>query len=155
MEHTVADTAKLSIEFGILIMFFASYGCSFIGDDFSTASFRAAWAIQWIPCIFLLVGLPFLPESPRWLAKVGRTDQAIDILARIQAGGDTQDPRVVAEWEEIVTTLEAEQRAEPGWRKYVKNGMWKRTFAGVSVQAVSSSLIPSCERKLTGCSGNN
>ena len=149
-------------------------GCSFIPG---TNSFRTAWAIQFIPCVFLLAGLPFLPRSPRWLAKVGRVDEAIEILARIQAGGDVNDPLVVAEWEEITTILAAERgkkspglpsvrrllswcfwaypdvflyrfpirkrnidsqfwaAGQQGWRRFVKNGMWKRTFAGMSVQA--------------------
>ena len=125
---------QLAIEFGILIMYFVGYGtlrltssirapltagiasclvrtdlssgCSFIAG---TNSFRTAWAIQFVPCVFLLAGLPFLPRSPRWLAKVGRVDEAIEILARIQAGGDVNDPLVVAEWEEITTILAAER----------------------------------------------
>ena len=36
-------------------------------------------------------------------------DEAIEILARIQAGGDVNDPLVVAEWEEITTILAAER----------------------------------------------
>lgn len=87
-----------------------SLGCSFIAG---TNSFRTAWAIQFIPCVFLLAGLPFLPRSPRWLAKVGRVDEAIEILARIQAGGDMNDPLVVAEWEEITTILAAERGKDP------------------------------------------
>ena len=87
-----------------------SLGCSFIAG---TKSFRTAWAIQFIPCVFLLAGLPFLPRSPRWLAKVGRVDEAIEILARIQAGGDLNDPLVVAEWEEITTILAAERGKNP------------------------------------------
>lgn len=124
---------QLAIEIGILIMYFIGYGCSFIPGE--TASFRVAWGIQWVPCIVLLIGLPFLPRSPRWLAKVGRTEEAVTILANIQAGGDKTDPYVVAEWEEITTVLAAEREALPGWRRFVKNGMWRRTFAGFSVQA--------------------
>jgi hypothetical protein len=55
-------------------------------------------------------------------------------LADIQAGGNVDDPTVVAEWDEITTTLAAERSALPGWRKFVYNGMWKRTIAGFSVQ---------------------
>ena len=83
-----------------------SIGCSFIAG---TGSFRTAWAIQFIPCGFNLDCLPFFPRSPRWLAKVGRVDEAVEILARIQAGGDVNDPLVVAEWEEITTILAAER----------------------------------------------
>lgn len=42
---------------------------------------------------------------------------------------------MIAEWEEIVTVREAERNAPPGLAKWYKNGMWKRTFAGASVQA--------------------
>ncbi|KAJ9647634.1 hypothetical protein H2204_000264 [Knufia peltigerae] len=122
---------QLAIEWGIFIMYFIGYGCSFIDGP---ASFRTAWGIQFVPCVFLMCGLPFLPRSPRWLAKVDRGDEAIRILAKIQAGGKINDPLVVAEWEEITETLVAERLAPAGWRKFVVNGMWKRTLAGFTVQ---------------------
>lgn len=122
---------QLAIEWGILIMYFVGYGCSFIAGP---ASFRTAWGIQFVPCVFLLIGLPFLPRSPRWLAKKDRTEEAITTLANIQAHGDVNDPLVVAEWEDITTTLAAERLAPKGWRKFILNGMWKRTVAGFTVQ---------------------
>ncbi|KAK4504288.1 hypothetical protein PRZ48_005204 [Zasmidium cellare] len=122
---------QLAIEWGILIMYFVGYGCSFIPGS---ASFRTAWGIQFVPSFFLIIGLPFLPESPRWLAKKDRGEEAIEILAKIQAGGNVDDPLVVAEWEEITMTLAAERAALKGWRRYVYNGMWKRTLAGFTVQ---------------------
>ncbi len=82
-----------------------------------------------------MIGLPFLPRSPRWLAKVGREKEAIHVLAAIQANGNIDDPLVVAEWDEITTTLAAEREGQKGWRRFFRNSMWKRTFAGVSVQA--------------------
>lgn len=126
---------QLAIEWGILIMYFIGYGCSFIGNDNSTASFRTAWGIQFIPCVLFMIGLPFLPESPRWLAKVDRNEEALHILANIQSGGNLEDPYVKAEYEEIITVLRAERQAPKAWRKFVYNGMWKRTLAGFSVQA--------------------
>jgi MFS family permease len=123
---------QLAIEFGILIMYFIGYACASIEGD---ASFRTAWGTQFIPCVMLIIGLPFLPRSPRWLAKVGRDKEAIETLANIQAGGNVEDPLVIAEWEEIQTVMHAELEAGQGWRKFFKNGMWKRTLAGMSVQA--------------------
>lgn len=139
---SVVIVQQLAIEVGILVMYFVGFGCSFIPGP---ASFRTAWAIQFVPCVLLLCGLPFLPRSPRWLAKVGRETEAMQTLAHIQAGGDVNDPLVIAEWEEIVTTMQAELEAGRGWRKFVKNGMWKRTLAGMSVQAwqVSQRALPS------------
>ena len=75
---------QLAIEWGILFMYFIGYGCSFIAG---TASFRTAWGIQFVPAVCLMIGVPFLPRSPRWLAKVGRTSAAISTLAKIQAHG--------------------------------------------------------------------
>jgi hypothetical protein len=123
---------QLAIEWGILIMYFIGYGCSFINGP---ASFRTAWAMQWVPCVCLMLGLPFISESPRWLAKKDRVDEAITILARIHARGDKNDPHVQAEFDEIATTLAAERAAAPGWRKFFYDNMWKRTLAGFSVQA--------------------
>ncbi|KAL4939447.1 hypothetical protein BDV06DRAFT_214276 [Aspergillus oleicola] len=99
-----------------------------------TASFRTAWGIQFVPCAFLMAGLPFLPRSPRWLAKVGFTEEAIATLVNIQAGDNRDDPLVVAEWEEITQVLQAGRSALPGWRKFVYSGMWKRPLAGFTVQ---------------------
>ncbi|KAF2835080.1 sugar transporter, partial [Patellaria atrata CBS 101060] len=123
---------QLAIEWGILIMYFIGYGCSFIDGP---ASFRTAWAMQYPPCILLMIGLPFLPRSPRWLAMKDRTEEAIKTLAKIQANGRIDDPLVIAEFEEITTVLRAERAAAKGWRKFVYKGMWKRTLAGFSVQA--------------------
>ena len=123
---------QLAIEWGILFMYFIGYGCSFIAGP---ASFRTAWGIQFVPAVCLMIGIPFLPRSPRWLAKVGRTKAAISTLAKIQARGDINDPLVVAEWEEITSILAAEREGQQGWRRFLKNGMWRRTFAGMSVQA--------------------
>ena len=113
-------------------MYFIGYGCSSVKGP---ASFRTAWGIQYVPCVLLMIGLPFVPESRRWLAKKDRIDEAIHNLAHIQANGDTKDPRVIGECAEIATTLAAERAAAPGWRKFVYNNMWRRTFAGFSVQA--------------------
>lgn len=124
---------QLAIEFGILVMYFIGYGCASIEG---TASFRTAWGTQFIPCFFLVIGLPFLPRSPRWLAKVGRDKEAVETLANIQANGDIEDPLVITEWEEIQRVMIAEKEAgRQGWRKFFIHGMWRRTLAGVSVQA--------------------
>lgn len=122
---------EFAIEIGVLVMYFIGYGSSHIPG---TASFRLAWALQLVPVTVLIVGLPFLPRSPRWLAKVGRLEEAIDILAKTQAGGNREDPLVVAEWQEITLTLAAEREALRGWRKFFKNGMWRRTTAGITCQ---------------------
>lgn len=51
-----------AITWGILIMFYISYGSSYIDG---AAAFRVPWGLQMIPAIFLFFALFLLPESPR------------------------------------------------------------------------------------------
>jgi hypothetical protein len=51
----------------------------------------------------------------------------------LQAHGNQDGALVMAEWEEIWTVLQAECGVE-GWRKFIHNGMWKRTLTWMSVQ---------------------
>lgn len=59
-------------------MFYISYGCSFIDG---VAAFRLPWGLQMLPAIFLFGAMMFLPESPRWLAKKDRWEEAVNVLA--------------------------------------------------------------------------
>ncbi|KAI9734943.1 MAG: hypothetical protein M1834_002023 [Cirrosporium novae-zelandiae] len=129
---TIIVIQQLAIEWGILIMYFIGYGCSFIAGEWS---FRTAWALQWVPCVGLICGLPFLPRSPRWLATKDRLEEAIDVLSKIQAHGDRTDPLVIAEWEDITATIAAERSGGKGFSLFYKNGLWKRTLTGFSAQA--------------------
>lgn len=79
-------------------MFFVSYGTSFVHG---TASFRLPWALQMIPALVLLVFLPMMPRSPRWLASKDRWEEATEVLARLHAGGNQLDPLVIAEVNQI------------------------------------------------------
>lgn len=86
------------ITWGILIMYFVSYGTSFVD---SYASFRIPWGLQMIPAWVLLFATRFMPRSPRWLASKDRWEEATEVLARLHAGGDQFNPLILAELHEI------------------------------------------------------
>ncbi|XP_048536156.1 sugar transporter ERD6-like 16 isoform X2 [Triticum urartu] len=51
---------------------FICSGCSAAYIIGATISWRFLVVVGLVPCAFLLVGLPFIPESPRWLANIGK-----------------------------------------------------------------------------------
>ncbi|KAH1208502.1 Sugar transporter ERD6-like 16 [Glycine max] len=79
-----------------------------------SVSFLLGSVINWrelalaglVPCICLLVGLCFIPESPRWLAKVGREKEFQLALSRLR-GKDADISDEAAEILDYIETLES------------------------------------------------
>ena len=140
----VITLQQWAITWGILTSYFIQYGSSFVdggADDpnQSTLAFRLPWAIQVVPALILLVGLPFFPYSPRWLASKDRWEEAIQVLADLHAGGDVKHPKVLAQYREIEESLrfEMENRAA-GWGALTEPQMFRRVILGMSVQVWSA-----------------
>jgi len=92
-----------------MIMFYISYGCSFIKGP---AAFRVPWALQMIPAIILLFGMMILPESPRWLAGKDRWEECEQVLILTHGHGDPNSPWVAREFQEIKEWLEIERQSK-------------------------------------------
>ncbi|PGH33319.1 hypothetical protein GX50_03872 [[Emmonsia] crescens] len=123
-----------AITWGILIMFYMSYGCTFIGPENGQAAFRIPWALQMIPGVFLLIALFFMPESPRWLAKKGQWSETERIISAIHAKGDAKHPFVRAELQEIEYFVRMEQTNDTTYFDLLKPNMIFRTHVGVFTQ---------------------
>ncbi|KAK4546357.1 hypothetical protein LTR36_002034 [Oleoguttula mirabilis] len=98
-----------AITWGILIMFYISYGCSFLEGP---AAFRIPWALQMIPAIVLFIGMLFLPESPRWLASKDRWEECERVLVLTHGHGDPNSPWVAREFQEIKEWLDIERQSK-------------------------------------------
>ncbi|XP_044498506.1 sugar transporter ERD6-like 16 isoform X2 [Mangifera indica] len=84
----------------------------------SSVSFLIGTVISWrmlaliglIPCILLLVGLCFVPESPRWLAKVG-LQKEFQVALRKLRGKDADITQEATEIQVYIQTLESLPKA--------------------------------------------
>lgn len=123
---------QFSVTLGILVMFYVCYGLSKING---VGSFRVAWGLQIIPGLLLIIGVFFIPESPRWLAKHDFWEDAEQIVANVQAKGNREDPDVMIEISEIKEQLLIDEHlknftyADLFKKKYIK-----RTFVGIFAQ---------------------
>ncbi|EPQ31450.1 uncharacterized protein PFL1_00785 [Pseudozyma flocculosa PF-1] len=130
-----------SITIGIMVFYYVSYGCSFLGnriggdqDGRGTASFRLPWGLQMIPAIVLMGFIPFMPESPRWLAFQNRHEECLEVLGQVHGHGDINNPLVQAEFQAIQQAVEEESKSGSGYLDLFRNGMAWRTHIAMFTQ---------------------
>jgi Sugar (and other) transporter len=63
-----------------------------------------------IPGMLLFLGMNFLPESPRWLCRKERYEEAHHILALVHGHGDENHSWVLKEFEEIKEQAELDRQ---------------------------------------------
>ncbi|KIW15728.1 hypothetical protein PV08_05778 [Exophiala spinifera] len=128
----VVGAQQWAITWGIMIMFYISYGCSYIKGS---AAFRVPWALQMIPAIVLGFALFLTPESPRWLARKDRWDEAHGVLALVHAKGNRDAPFVLKELQEIRDFVSFEaQNKDVSYLELIKPNMIYRLHVGVFTQ---------------------
>src|SRR5437868_8786949 len=96
---------QLAITVGILAAYLVDY--AFAGSH----GWRWMLGLGVVPGAILGVGMIYMPESPRWLAKKGFTERSLEILRRTRASGAQAE----AELEEIVSAM-AQEQERGRWR---------------------------------------
>ncbi len=95
---------QLAIVIGIFLTYIVNYYLSSAENPW-----RMMFLYGMIPAIILLIGLIFMPDSPRWLLSKGREQDAIKALAKLR-GGNFQN-----EFNEIKSTLQLEHTRTSNW----------------------------------------
>ncbi len=76
---------QFAIVTGFLVVYFVNYFIALQGDQSwnEQSGWRWMFGSEALPALLLLVLLFFVPESPRWLTKQNRSDEALEILTRV------------------------------------------------------------------------
>ena len=93
---------------------------------FGQSGWRWMFGLTAVPSLLFLFGMFFVPESPRWLAKNGKSEQANSILKKI--GGAAYATAAVSE---INTTLSKEQSQQVRFADLLQPGLRKVLVLGV------------------------
>ncbi|KFH44265.1 Sugar transporter-like protein [Hapsidospora chrysogenum ATCC 11550] len=119
---------------GIMIAYWVDYGFYFLEG---TVRWRFPIAFQSFFTIIVMIGLLFLPDSPRWLAMKGRMDEAREVTSRL-LGKPFDDDEVSIEIQAITEALEVQSRGGGfKYRELLTNGPsqnLRRTLLGVAAQ---------------------
>lgn len=125
---------QVMLSWGFFIAQWLGYGCFQVDSNFQ---WRFPLLFQIIPPFMMVCGIPFLPESPRWLVERGRFEEARATLDRLRGG--TEESLVSLEFQEIRDTIVAEkQMVVQSWKEIFSRPSWrKRLVLGMGLQAFS------------------
>lgn len=87
MRGTLVSMFQLMITLGVLVSYLSDL---YFANEQKTDCWRPMFYVGVLPAIILLVGMLYMPESPRWLLSQGRRSQAWNILKRIEEEGTAE-----------------------------------------------------------------
>jgi MFS family permease len=147
MDSAEMSPKEIRGQLGSLFQFFftlgvmTSYWIDYAVEKHVASSDRQ-WQIpiglQLVPAGILGLGMLFLKESVRWLASVGRHDEALQSLIWVRGGEDTEEVRT--EMAEILDGISAEVAATEGvtWKELNLPANRFRIFIAISIQIGTS-----------------
>ena len=125
MRGAMVSLNQLAITVGILGSYLIDYGLS------STGNWRLMFGLAAIPAVILFVGILTQHESPHWLIRQGRTDEARAVLRRVRetSGQGTADSAIEDEIREVREVALLEERGST--RELISPRVRPLLFVGV------------------------
>ena len=120
----LVSTFQLLITVGILVSYLSDLS---LADESNSECWRMMFYVGVIPAAILLIGMFFLPETPRWLMQKGRETESRSVLERIESAE-------LLEQELNQIKVEVEKNKDKAtWRELFKP--WLRTplFIAISI----------------------
>ena len=124
------------LQLSALAGFWGAYASHSTFPDSSALQWQLPTAVQLVPGILLLVGTFFIPETPGFLARKGKEEEAEKSLVRLR-GVKGEVWMVAGEMQEIrdaarVSAL-LKERKESSGKELLKRGVRRRLVVGVGL----------------------
>lgn len=134
MRGLIVGLAQQMIGVGFIVSTWVGYGSAHMPDS-SSFQWRFPLGFQILPSALLVVGMIWLPESPRYLIETDKDEQGLKTLRKLHFDG-TNDDWIQTEYNEIRATISAEKAiTAPGWAVMFKVPQWrKRLMLGTLIQ---------------------
>jgi SP family xylose:H+ symportor-like MFS transporter len=90
---------QFAIVFGMLVVYFVNYFIAGSGDQGwnTETGWRWMFGSECLPALLLLMLMFLVPESPRWLTKQNRKDEALQILSRVDGRESAKEEMIAIE----------------------------------------------------------
>ncbi|TDL20783.1 sugar transporter [Rickenella mellea] len=130
----IVGLSQQMIGVGFITANWVGYGCQFIETN---AKWRLALGLQLVPAFLLLVGIHFLPFSPRWLLEQGRDTEAREVVHLLYGA---RTPEVIEAAEREYAEMHDNIKAELHTRSRRLSDLWatpaniRRTLVACGVQ---------------------
>ncbi|KIW77784.1 hypothetical protein Z517_07617 [Fonsecaea pedrosoi CBS 271.37] len=117
---------SLALGFGYLLSAWIGFGFFFWKTGGSN-TWRPPLALQCVWPLLLLLGLYWIPESPRWLVMKDRSDEAKRILLRLHANPDDPDNTFAnTEFYQIHEQIALDRHRDSSWRHLFRKPSYRK-----------------------------
>ena len=135
MRGTLVSCYQLMITCGIFLGYCTNYGTK---NYSNSVQWRVPLGLCFAWALFMIGGMTFVPESPRYLIEVGRVEEARRSIA-ISNKVSPDDPAVTFEVENVQAGVEAERLAgSASWGELfsTKTKIFQRLVMGIMIQSL-------------------
>jgi sugar porter (SP) family MFS transporter len=135
-----------AVDLGYLLAGYIGVGFFFHVPDGHNA-WRGPQALGCLFCLPLLVGLWFVPESPRFLLMKGREEEATNVVRRFHSGpGDTEHQFANMELIQMRKQIELDRTLPSSWMDIFKRPSYRKRllmaiYLVFSIQATGSQVL--------------
>jgi SP family galactose:H+ symporter-like MFS transporter len=114
---TLVSLNQLMITIGILV--------SYLADRALAPDWRWMFGVAAIPALIMLIGLFFVPESPRWYMRVTKVEAARVVLAKIRSAEDVEA--------ELIEIRDSLNQQKGSWRELLSPAVAPALVIGIGL----------------------